>query len=143
MFRAQECSLNRDDDHVRSHPWTYEAGPSNSRYKQYSSKSNIGAPFRQNIACKSIKKCFLARASHIKQQKQNHCASDRPWQRSFLLIFPVRLSIRPSVRPSVSDHVDCKRACHAWFLHQWTRLRRVLTLTSLLLPQSLDYLAIT
>jgi hypothetical protein len=63
--------------------------------------------------------------------------------RAQMLIFPVRPSIRPSVRPSVPDHVDCKHACHAWFLHQWTRLRRVLTLTSLLLPQSLDYLAIT
>jgi hypothetical protein len=60
-----------------------------------------------------------------------------------MLIFPVRPSIQPSVRPSVSDHVDCKRACHAWFLHQWNRLRQALTLTSLLLPQSLDYLAIT
>jgi hypothetical protein len=32
---------------------------------------------------KLIKKCFLARPSGIKQQKQNRSASDRPWQHSF------------------------------------------------------------
>jgi hypothetical protein len=43
----------------------------------------IVAPFRQKARAESIKKRFLARASHIEQQKQNRCASDRPWQRSF------------------------------------------------------------
>jgi hypothetical protein len=30
----------------------------------------LETPFCQNIARKTIKKCFLARASHIKQQQQ-------------------------------------------------------------------------
>jgi hypothetical protein len=33
--------------------------------------------------CKSFKDCFLTCRSSIKQQNQNRCASDRPWQRSF------------------------------------------------------------
>jgi hypothetical protein len=47
------------------------------------SKSNVGAPFRQKRARKSFQKCFLTRRSSVKQQKQNRCPSDRPWQRSF------------------------------------------------------------
>jgi hypothetical protein len=48
-------------------------------------KSNVvGAPFRQKHASKLFKKRFLTRRSSITEQKQNHCASNRPWQRSFL-----------------------------------------------------------
>jgi hypothetical protein len=36
---------------------------------QLFSKSNVGARFRQNIAHKSIKKCFLARASGTNKQQ--------------------------------------------------------------------------
>jgi hypothetical protein len=34
-------------------------------------------------ACKSFQKRFLTRRSSVIQQKQNRCASDRPWKRSF------------------------------------------------------------
>jgi hypothetical protein len=53
---------------------------------QLFSKSNVGAPFCQNMARKSIKKRFLARASHVEQQKQNqnHHESNPQSQRSFL-----------------------------------------------------------
>jgi hypothetical protein len=36
-------------------------------------------------ARKSIKKRFLACASRVEKQKENCCASDRPWQHSFWL----------------------------------------------------------
>jgi hypothetical protein len=43
-------------------------------YQQLFSKSTVGAPFRQKSRGIDQKR-FLARASHIEQQKQNRSAS--------------------------------------------------------------------
>jgi hypothetical protein len=61
------------------------------------------------ITPKSIKKRFLARAPRIEQQKQNCCASDRPWQRS---IWPNATTNQQSRGTSLSIKIIANSLCN-------------------------------